>query len=197
MLRRYDSQAMNRIVSATLTQEPARRMMQGVKRAGRFVQFVALLFTAALTPATFRPGVRKAVAQAVCFAAGQALPAYVLFSVLCATVTTHLVAISAASDGLSHLALEGLVRVFVIELLPLAAALFVAMRSGFAALDHLASLRADGKRLTRPDGFAQIWLVFDRDRCRAAGDAACTSARERRIGVITSKGTILKQNSRE
>ncbi len=143
---------MSRIASAVAVRAPWQRVARGVKKEWRFVQFVALLVVAAATPRTWRTPVRRAVAQALCFAAGQALAGYALFSILFSAVTTHLVAVSAASYGLSHLALEGLVRVFVVELLPLAAALFVAMRSGIAVLDHLAALRAQGERLTEGDG---------------------------------------------
>lgn len=122
------------------------------------MRFAALLMAAALTPSAYHPGVRRAVAQALCFAAGQALPGYALLSVLAAAVTTHIVAVSAASYGLSHLALEALVRVFVVELVPLAAALFVAMRSGLAVLDRLAALRARGLRLESGAAFLQVVL---------------------------------------
>lgn len=145
---------MSRITSAIAARAPWQRITRGAKQEWRFVQFIALLVAAVVTPRIWHPPVRRAVAQALCFAAGQALTGYALFSILFAAVTTHLVAISAASYGLSHLALEGLVRVFVVELLPLAAALFVAMRSGIAVLDHLAALRAQGKWLAEGEGLA-------------------------------------------
>ncbi|MCX8086504.1 MAG: ABC transporter permease [Rhodocyclaceae bacterium] len=128
-------------------------LARGFEREWRYLRFFALLLAAAVTPASYRPSVRAALAQAVCFAAGQALPGYALFSVLAAMVTAHLVVVSAASYGLSHLALEALVRVYVVELLPLLAALFVAMRSGIAVLDHLAGLRAQGERLSSGAAF--------------------------------------------
>ncbi|MFN3883678.1 MAG: ABC transporter permease [Rhodocyclaceae bacterium] len=134
------------------------RLVRSIGREWRFVRFAALLLAAAVAPASYRPAVRRAVAQALCFAAGQALPGYALFSVLAAAVTTHIVAVSAASYGLSHLALEALVRVFVVELVPLAAALFVAMRSGIAVLDHLAALRARRQQLESGAAFVQVVL---------------------------------------
>lgn len=115
--------------------------------------FGASLLAAALTPATYRRPVRQAVAQALCFSAGQALAGYALFSILFGAVITHIVVVSAASYGLSHLALEAVVRVFVVELIPLAAALFVALRSGLGVLDHLAALRARGVVLASGEAF--------------------------------------------
>lgn len=127
-------------------------------REWQFVLFAAALLVAALSPATYGRAVRQAVAQSVCFAAGQALPGYALFSILFGAATTHIVAVSAASYGLSHLALEAVVRVFVVELIPLAAALFVAMRSGIAVLDRLAALRAQGAAFEAGDLFVRCVL---------------------------------------
>lgn len=155
----YDSLAMSQVITSP-NQPPAslRRLSQVFGREWRFVRFAALLLAAAVTPATYRPAVRTAVAQAMCFAAGQALPGYALFSILLSAVTTHIIVVSAASYGLSHLALEALVRVFVVELIPLAAALFVAMRSGIAVLDHLAALRARRQQLASGAAFLHVVL---------------------------------------
>jgi phospholipid/cholesterol/gamma-HCH transport system permease protein len=134
------------------------RLARGIRRERRFVLFAAFLLAAALSPGTYRRPVRQAVAQAVCFSAGQALPGYALFSILFGAVTTHIVAVSAASYGLSHLAMEAVVRVFVVELIPLAAALFVAMRSGIAVLDRLAAQRAQGAAFEAGDLFERCAL---------------------------------------
>jgi len=135
-----------------------RRLADGVGREWRFVLFAATLVAAALSPASYRRAVRQAVAESVCFAAGQALPGYALFALLFGAVTTHIVAVTAASYGLSHLAMEAVVRVFVVELIPIAAALFVAMRSGIAVLDRLAALRAHGADLDAGGGFVLFVL---------------------------------------
>lgn len=129
-----------------------RRLARGLGREWRFLLFGASLLAATLTPATWRSAVWQDVARAICFCAGQPLAGYAFFSILFGATITQVVAVSAASYGLSHLALEAVVRVFVLELLPLAAALFVALRSGIAVLDRLAALRAQGTALT--DGAA-------------------------------------------
>jgi phospholipid/cholesterol/gamma-HCH transport system permease protein len=120
------------------------RLMRALRRESRFVLFAAATLIAAFSPATYSRAVRQATAQAVCFSAWQALPGYALLSVLAGAVLTHIVAVSAATYGLSHLALEAVVRVYVVELLPLVAALFVALRSGLDLLDRLAAERARG-----------------------------------------------------
>lgn len=88
-----------------------------------------------------------AAAAALCSAAWRALPGYAAASVLLTVVLTEVVAAAAASYNLSHLALEAMLRVHVLELLPLAAALFVAMRSGLAALAAFSAQDAGGTRL--------------------------------------------------
>lgn len=139
----------------------SRRTLRGrlpariLQRESRFALFAAATLIAAFSPATYTRPVRQATAQAVCFSAWQALPGYALLSVLAGAVLTHIVAVSAASYGLSHLALEAVVRVYVIELLPLVAALFVALRSGLDLLDHLAVERARGADFGAPTLFCQ------------------------------------------
>lgn len=121
------------------------RLTYALRRESRLLLFAAAALIAVFSPATYRPVVvRAAVAQAACFAAWQALPGYTLLSLLAGAVLTHIVAVSAASYGLSHFALEAVVRVYVVELLPLVAALFVALRSGLDLFDRLAAERARG-----------------------------------------------------
>ncbi|MEW6514137.1 MAG: ABC transporter permease [Pseudomonadota bacterium] len=136
----------------TLRGRPLARILQ---RESRFALFAAATLIAAFSPATYTRPVRQATAQAICFSAWQALPGYALLSVLAGAVLTHIVAVSAASYGLSHLALEAVVRVYVIELLPLVAALFVALRSGLDLLDRLAAERARGADFGTPMRFRQ------------------------------------------
>ncbi|MDP1653259.1 MAG: ABC transporter permease [Rhodocyclaceae bacterium] len=121
-----------------------RWVTRGFRREWRIVLFGAATLAAALSPSLYDRQVRQATAQAVCAACWQSLPGYALLSILAGAVLTHIVAVTAATYGLSHLALEAVVRVFVVELIPLAAALFVAMRSGLDVLSRLAELRAQG-----------------------------------------------------
>lgn len=132
--------------------QPVRRMLL---REWRFLLLASATLLAALTPATYEAPVRRAMAQALCVSAWQILPGYALLAMLFGAAATHIVVVTAASYGLSHLALEAVVRVLVVELIPLAAALFVAMRSGMAMLTRLAALRARGVDLCRPAVFDQ------------------------------------------
>ena len=94
----------------------------------------ALIDMTGLTASPAFHPLRHAAAGALCAAAWRVLPGYAAASLLLSAVLTQVVATAAASYDLSHLALEAMLRVYVVELLPLAAAVFVAMRSGLTAL---------------------------------------------------------------
>lgn len=68
---------------------------------------------------------------------------FALASALLAVVITRIVLVTAQSYGLSQLALEMVVRVLVLELLPLGAALFVALRVCLPSAVEVAQLKAD------------------------------------------------------
>ncbi len=125
-------------------------------REWHLLLFVGATMVALVSPATYDREVRRATAQAVSSYAWQALPGYALLSVLGGAVLTHIIAVSAASYGLSHLALEAVVRVYVVELLPLVAALFVAMRSGLDLLGRLARARARGVDFRSAEPFRRL-----------------------------------------
>jgi phospholipid/cholesterol/gamma-HCH transport system permease protein len=134
---------------------PVRRFERVLMREWHFLLFAAATLLAMLSPATYVRPVRRAMAQSICFSAWQVLPGYALMVVLFGAAMTHIVVVTAASYGLSHLALEAVVRVLVVELIPLVAALFVVMRSGMALLNRLADLRAEGVDLRQPAVFDQ------------------------------------------
>lgn len=108
-----------------------------LKHQGRLAGFSALTVVAALSPACYDRRTGRSLACMLCLGAWQMLPGYLLASVLISTVLTRIVAVTAASYGLSHLALEAIVRVLVIELIPLAAALFVALRVAPVTMQRL------------------------------------------------------------
>ena len=98
----------------------------------RVFHFGALALVLALSPATYDKENRAVTAKQIYFTAWQVLPWFTLLSALLSLVLIRIVVVTAASYGLSQYALEVLVRVLVLELIPLFAALFVALRSGAA-----------------------------------------------------------------
>jgi len=91
-----------------------------------------LLLAATLSPAAYPPPVRLTVASRICITAAQTLPWFTLLAGLLSLVLVHIVVVTAQSYGLSEFALGTVIRVLVVELLPLSAALFVALRGGLA-----------------------------------------------------------------
>jgi len=106
----------------------------------RYLRFAALLLIASLSPRIHDQLIRQRSASVLCIAAWQTLPGFVLVCILLSAILTRIVAVTADSYGLSHLALEAILRVFVVELLPLISTLFVAMRAVPMAMLHLAAV---------------------------------------------------------
>lgn len=100
---------------------------------GKLIHAGALLFAAALSPSTYSPAIRRAVANRICRTAAQTIPLFILLAALFSLVLVHIVVVTAQSYGLSQFALGMVVRVLVVELLPLSAALYVALRTDSAA----------------------------------------------------------------
>lgn len=99
---------------------------------GRMLRLSALLLAATLSPAAWAPVVRRRIASQVCLTAMRTLPRFTLLSGLLSLVLVHVVLVTAQSYGLTQFALGAVIRVLVVELLPLAAALFVALHGGLA-----------------------------------------------------------------
>ncbi|MGP1679784.1 MAG: MlaE family ABC transporter permease [Burkholderiales bacterium] len=98
----------------------------------RVFHFGALALVLALSPATYDRENRAVTARQIYFTAWQVLPWFTLLSALLSLVLIRVVVVTSLSYGLSQYALEMVVRVLVLELIPLFAALFVALRSGAA-----------------------------------------------------------------
>ena len=92
-------------------------------RSGRVVRFGSLALVVALSPSTYGPAVRTATARQICLCTLPVLVWFTLLSTLISLVLIRIVFVTAVSYGLSQYALEMVVRVLVIELIPLAAAL--------------------------------------------------------------------------
>ena len=90
----------------------------------------AVTLVMALSPGTWRAANRAATARHIYTNTWQVLPWFTVLSTLVSLVLIRIVLITALSYGLSQYALEMMVRVLVLELIPLSAALFVALRSG-------------------------------------------------------------------
>lgn len=92
----------------------------------------AVAIVMALSPSTWRHERLHATALHIHLSTWQVLPWFALASSLVGLVIIRIVLVTAKSYGLSGFALEMVVRVLVLELIPLSAALFVALRASMA-----------------------------------------------------------------
>jgi phospholipid/cholesterol/gamma-HCH transport system permease protein len=124
------------------------RFQHGVQRWlltwWRILRFALLMLTLAITPASYRREQRQAIARHVVLASTYNLVWFSVLASLISLILIRIVVVTALSYGLSQYALEMVVRVLVIELIPLTAALFVALRVTLPDGLEFAQLRAGG-----------------------------------------------------
>lgn len=122
------------------------------------VLYVGLLaLVTALTPSTYHRANRATTARLMYTTTWQVLPWFTLLSALISLVLIRIVVVTALSYGLSQYALDLVVRVLVLELIPLSAALFVVLR---------AALGVGGAADRSLTGEAQSWLQSHPQRMR-------------------------------
>jgi phospholipid/cholesterol/gamma-HCH transport system permease protein len=110
----------------------------------RIIHFGALILVLMLSPSSYSGGNRLALMRAIYVGTA---PILLWFTVLCALlslVLTRIVVVTALSYGLSQYALEMVIRVLVLELIPLTAALFVALRCTIPDGAEVALMRQRG-----------------------------------------------------
>lgn len=110
----------------------------------RILHFAALVLAYALTPSTWGRSNLATAARHIHLTAGRVLVWYLLLTALLSIVLIRIVVVTADSYGLAQYSLEAVVRVLVLELIPLSAALFVAMRAGAGIDTEVAALHDSG-----------------------------------------------------
>ncbi|HJV59298.1 MAG TPA: ABC transporter permease [Albitalea sp.] len=110
----------------------------------RVVHLGALLLALALSPSSYGESNRRALARHVYLGTAPALLPFAVLATLLSLIVIRIVLVTAVSYGLSQYALEMVVRVLVLELIPLTAALFAALRSSFPLAAQIGALRARG-----------------------------------------------------
>jgi phospholipid/cholesterol/gamma-HCH transport system permease protein len=110
----------------------------------RIMFFGAIMLVRAATPSSYGPETRYNLARHVYLDTVPLLPWFTALIALFTLVITRIVVVTAESYGLSQYALEMVVRVLVIELVPLTAALFVALRCTIPNGAALVELRRAG-----------------------------------------------------
>lgn len=113
----------------------------------RILDLGTVVLVLLLSPSSWHRAQRSRMARQI---VADTLPILLGFTVLVALlslVLTRIVVVTAQSYGLTRYALEMVVRVLVLELIPLTAALFVAMRATIPGGMQLAQARQRGQRV--------------------------------------------------
>ena len=120
----------------------ARDMVVAWGRIGYLGAVVGVLL---LSPSTYRGHALRPILRRMYRDTAPILLGFTLLAALICLVITRIVVVTALSYGLSRYALEMVIRVLVLELIPLTAALFVAMRCTIPNGSQLAHLRLTGR----------------------------------------------------
>jgi phospholipid/cholesterol/gamma-HCH transport system permease protein len=111
----------------------------------RIVHFGAVIGVMALAPGSYSRRQRREIARHIVLDTAPVLVWFTLLSSLLSLVIARIVVVTALSYGLTQYALEMVVRVLVVEIIPLTAALFVAVRCTLPHGEELAALRLGGQ----------------------------------------------------
>lgn len=111
----------------------------------RIIFFGAAMLVRALSPQSYGPATRRNLALHVYVDTAPILGWFTVLIALFTLIITRIVVVTAQSYGLTQYALEMVIRVLVIELIPLTAALFVALRCTIPSGAALVELRRTGR----------------------------------------------------
>jgi phospholipid/cholesterol/gamma-HCH transport system permease protein len=121
-----------------------RAAMQWITGWQRILMFSARLLVLALSPSTYRGPSLAALSQHLVKDTAPTLLGFTLMTSIISLVIIHIVVVTSESYGLSRYALEMVVRVLVLELIPLTAAMFVALRCALPDAAEVAALDLRG-----------------------------------------------------
>jgi phospholipid/cholesterol/gamma-HCH transport system permease protein len=108
---------------------------------GHICRFAAVAVSGAVSPSTYNRAMRLVVQKQIYFTAWQILPGFTAFTALFSFVFIQIVGATASDFGMYEYALELVLRVLVLEILPLMTALFVALRTGAAINTEVALMK--------------------------------------------------------
>jgi phospholipid/cholesterol/gamma-HCH transport system permease protein len=107
----------------------------------RVFRFALTAVVGVLSPSTYNKATRLIVQKQIYFTAWQILPGFALFAGLFSFLIIEIVGTTAAKYGLYEYALELIVRILVLEILPLMTVLFIALRTGAAINTEVALMK--------------------------------------------------------
>jgi len=107
----------------------------------RVLRFAVTALVGVLSPSTYNKATRLVVQKQIYFTAWQILPGFAAFAALFSFLIIEIVGTTARKYGLYEYALELIVRILVLEILPLITALFIALRTGAAINTEVALMK--------------------------------------------------------
>jgi phospholipid/cholesterol/gamma-HCH transport system permease protein len=111
----------------------------------RLLRFAGFATVAALSPSAYGPQARAVAVRQIYLTAWRILPGYLVVAALLSLLLIEVVVVSARRYGVAQYSLELVLRVLVLELVPLLTALFVALRSGAAIGAEIALMSVRGE----------------------------------------------------
>jgi phospholipid/cholesterol/gamma-HCH transport system permease protein len=129
----------------------------------RIAELGAQLLSLALSPSSYSADYRHALLRHIYLGTAPSLLWFTVLTTLLSLVVIRIVLVTSVSYGLTQYALEMVVRVLVLELIPLTAALFAALRCTIPRASEVAALRASGSWDARlRDGDPMLMEVLPR-----------------------------------
>ena len=135
---------MNAVAVSALPERAWRTALRWVVAWWRILYLGAVVMVLVLSPSSYGRGTRGRLARHMYQDTAPILLGFTVLAALLALVITRIVVVTAQSYGLTRYALEMVIRVLVLELIPLTAALFVAMRATIPAGARIAQMRESG-----------------------------------------------------
>ncbi len=162
-----------------------RALLRGAASWWHMLYFGAIVLVMALSPSSYNRINRATTSQYIYSSTWQVLPWFTALTALLSMVLIRIVVVTALSYGLSQYALQMVVRVLVLELIPLSAALFVALHAGMT----LNSGAADKIQFIRP--FATTRLSLDHLRQKLVPQALASAFSVLALAIVSSVIALL------
>ena len=128
-----------------------RALLRGAASWWHMIHLGAIVLVLALSPSTYNRANRAITSRHIYASTWQVLPWFTAMAALFSLVLIRIVVVTALNYGLSQYALQMVVRVLVLELIPLSAALFVALRAGMTFNAQANTLQPHDSFTARPE----------------------------------------------
>jgi phospholipid/cholesterol/gamma-HCH transport system permease protein len=112
---------------------------------GKVFRFAGIAIVGALSPSTYNSATRLVVQKQIYFTAWEILPGFTALAAVLSWLISSIVVHEARDFGLYDYALEMVIRVLVLEILPLTTVLFVALRTGAAINTEVALMKINNE----------------------------------------------------